>query len=104
LTAIESLITIAPVMGISRQAGELSGHFAKMKTSMAFKHSINWFPILLVVVPCLWGLCVWLWDWPLAVITALISVYLVQDAWNLVKRKRAAQMESRLLSEKVPRR
>jgi hypothetical protein len=67
---------------------------------MALKHSINWFPILLVVVPCLWGLCVWLRDWPLAVITALISVYLVQDACNLVRRKRAAQKESKLLREK----
>ena len=74
-----------------------------MKTSTASKHSINWFPILLVVVPCLWGLCIWLRDWPLAVITALISVYLVQDAWNLVKRKRVAQKESKLLREKVPR-
>jgi heme O synthase-like polyprenyltransferase len=74
-----------------------------MKTSTASKHSINWFPILLVVVPCLWGMCFWLRDWPLAVITALISVYLVQDAWNLVKRKRAAQKESKLLREKVPR-
>ena len=74
-----------------------------MKTSTASKHSINWFPILLVVVPCLWGMCFWLRDWPLAVITALISVYLVQDAWNLVKRKRAAQKESKLIREKVPR-
>ena len=75
-----------------------------MKTSMALKHAINWFPILLVVVPCLWGLCVWLRDWPLAVITALISVYLVQDAWNLVRRKRAAHKESKLLREKALRR
>jgi hypothetical protein len=70
-----------------------------MKNSMALNHSINWFPILLVVVPCLWGLCFWLRDWPLAVITALISVYLVQDAWNLVKTKRAAQKESKRLRE-----
>jgi hypothetical protein len=66
-----------------------------MKNSTGLKHSINWFPILLVVVPSLWGLCFWLRDWPLAVITALISVYLVQDAWNLVKTKRAAQKESK---------
>ena len=71
-----------------------------MKKNTASKHSINWFPILLVVVPCLWGLCFWLRDWPLAVITALMSVFLVHDAWNLVRTKRAAQKESKLLKEK----
>lgn len=71
-----------------------------MKKSTASKHSIDWFPILAVVVPCLWGLCIWLWDWPLAVITALISVYLVLDIWNLVKTKQAARKESRLLKDK----
>jgi hypothetical protein len=74
-----------------------------MKKSTPLKHAIDWFPILLVVVPCLWGLCFWLQDWPLAVITALISVYLVQDAWNLVRTKRAARKESKLLREKVLR-
>jgi hypothetical protein len=67
------------------------------------KHSIDWFPILLIVVPCLWGLCIWLRDWPLAVITALISLYLVVDVWNLVGRRRAAQKESKLSKEKVLR-
>jgi hypothetical protein len=62
------------------------------------KEPIGWFPILLVVVPCLWGLCIWYWDWPLAVITALISVYLVLDVWNLVKTKKAAREESKLLT------
>jgi hypothetical protein len=71
-----------------------------MKKSTTSKKSIGWFPILVVVVPCLWGLCLWLRDWPLAVITALISVYLVQDAWNLVRTKRAAQKEKKLLKEK----
>jgi hypothetical protein len=71
-----------------------------MKKNTASKHSINWFPILLVVVPCLWGLCFWLRDWPLAVITALMSVFLAHDAWNLVRTKRAAQKESKLLKEK----
>ena len=70
-----------------------------MKKSMALKHSINWFPILLVVVPCLWGLCFWYWDWPLAVITSLISVYLVVDAWNLVRKKRAVQKEPKPLKK-----
>ncbi len=74
-----------------------------MKKNTASKHSIDWFPILLVVVPCLWSLCFWFRDWPLAVIAALISVYLVQDVWNLIRTKRAAQKESNLLKEKVPR-
>ena len=64
------------------------------------KEPIGWFPILVVVVPCLWGLCIWYRDWPLAVITALISVYLVVDVWNLVRTKRAAQEESKLLKNK----
>ncbi len=75
-----------------------------MKKNTASKHSIDWFPILLVVVPCLWGLCFWLRDWPLAVITAFISVYLVQDAWNLARTKRAAQKEPKFLKEKGLRR
>ena len=74
-----------------------------MKKSTTLKHSINWFPILLVVVPCLWGLCFWLRDWPLAVITALMSVFLVHDARNLVRTKRADQKESKILKEKVLR-
>ena len=74
-----------------------------MKKNTASKHSIDWFPILLVVVPCLWGLCFWLRDWPLAVITAFISVFLVQDVWSLIRTKRAAQKESKLLKEKVLR-
>ena len=74
-----------------------------MKKNTASKHSINWFRILLIVVPCLWGLCFWVRDWPLAVITAFISVFLVQDAWILVRTKRAAQKESKLLKEKVLR-
>ena len=74
-----------------------------MKESTTLKHAIDWFPILLVVVPCLWGLCFWLRDWPLAVITALISVYLVQDAWNLFRTKRATRKESNLSRGKVLR-
>jgi hypothetical protein len=67
-----------------------------MKKSTALKKPTGWFPILVVVVPCLWGLCFWFRDWPLAVITALISVYLVLDVWNLVRTKRAAQKEPKL--------
>jgi heme O synthase-like polyprenyltransferase len=74
-----------------------------MNENTASKHSINWFPILLFVVPCLWGLCFWLRDWPFAVLTAFISVYLVQDAWNLVSTRRAARKESKLLKEKALR-
>ena len=64
-----------------------------MKKSKALKPPINWFPVLVVAVPCLWGLSFWLRDWPLAVITAFMSVYLVLEAWNLVKVKRAARKE-----------
>jgi hypothetical protein len=67
-----------------------------MKRSTALKQSIGWFPFLVVVVPCLWGLVFWLRDWPLAVIAALMSVYLVLDAWNLVRTRRAVQKEPKL--------
>jgi hypothetical protein len=70
-----------------------------MKKSTPSKKPIGWFPVLVVVVPCLWGLCFWFWDWPLAVITALISVYLVLDICDLVRTKRAAQKESKLLEK-----
>ena len=74
-----------------------------MKKHTASKHSINWFPILLVVVPCLWGLVFWLRDWPLGVIAAFMSVYLVLDALNLVKMRKAARKESKVQEDKIPR-
>jgi hypothetical protein len=64
-----------------------------MKKSTVLKKPINWFPILAVVVPCLWVLSFWFRDWPLAVITALMSVYLVLDVRNLARTKRAARKE-----------
>ena len=73
-----------------------------MKKSTALKQSIGWFPVLVVVVPCLWGLVLWYRDWPLAVIAALLSVYLVLDVWNLVKTRRAAREERKLLEKKEP--
>lgn len=73
-----------------------------MKKSTALKQSIGWFAFLVVVVPCLWGLVLWFRDWPLAVIAALLSVYLVLDAWNLVRTRRAAQEERKRLEKKEP--
>jgi hypothetical protein len=73
-----------------------------MKASKAPKQLIGWFPVLVVVVPCLWGLVFWLRDWPLAVIAACMSVYLVLDALNLVKMKKAARKESKGLKDNVP--
>ena len=72
-----------------------------MKKSTALKQPIGWFPILVVVVPCLWVLSFWFRDWPLAVITALMSVYLVLDVWNLVRTKKAAQKEAKFSKKKV---
>ncbi len=73
-----------------------------MKTSKAPKQLIGWFPVLVIVVPCLWGLVFWLRDWPLAVIAACMSVYLVLDALNLVKTKQAARKEANVLKDKLP--
>ncbi len=73
-----------------------------MKTSKALKQLGGWFPVLVLAVPCLWGLSLWLRDWPLAVIAAFMSVYLVLDALNLVKMKKAARKESKVSEDKVP--
>jgi hypothetical protein len=73
-----------------------------MKKNTALKSWGGWLPFLAVVVPCLWGLCFWLQDWPLAVIVALMSVYLAVDAWNLIKTKRVAQKEAKGLKQGEP--
>jgi hypothetical protein len=73
-----------------------------MKAIKTSKQLIGWFPVLVVVVPCLWGLVFWLRDWPLGVIAAFMSVYLVLDALNLVKMKKAARKESKVLKDKMP--
>jgi hypothetical protein len=73
-----------------------------MKKSTALKPSFGWLPFLVVLVPCLWGLSCWLWDWPLAVIAALMSVYLFVDAWNLVKTKRVAPKEPKFPEKNMP--
>jgi hypothetical protein len=72
-----------------------------MKKNAALKPSMNWFPFLVVLVPCLWGLVFWLRDWPLAAITAFMSAYLVLDVWNLVGMKRAVRKEPKFLKRKV---
>ena len=67
-----------------------------MKKSTASKPPINWFPFLVVAVPCLWLLVFWLRDWPLAAITALMSLYQTFDAWKLVAtRRKSAQKEGK---------
>jgi hypothetical protein len=73
-----------------------------MKNSAAFKPWHSWFPFLAVAVPCLWGLVFWLRDWPLATIAAFMSAYLVHDAWNLVKTKRATDKEPVAPEKNVP--
>ncbi len=65
-----------------------------MKNNAAVKPTHGWFLILIFVVPCLWGLVFWVQDWPLGVIAALMSVYLVVDGWNLFKMKRDARKDS----------
>jgi hypothetical protein len=64
-----------------------------MKKSAALIPSKGWLPFLVVVVPCMWVLTFRYRDWPLAIITVLISIYLVVDAWNLVRIRRADPKE-----------
>ena len=75
-----------------------------MPPSGVSRKPVNWFPILAVVVPCLWALSVWLRDWPLAAIAAMTSVYLIVDTVDLVRKKRAAREASKSSSQEAPRR
>ena len=50
----------------------------------------------------MWGLSFWYWDWPLGVIAACMSVYLVQDAWNLVRVKGAGAKDPKVLKKNLP--
>jgi hypothetical protein len=51
----------------------------------------------------MWGLSFWLRDWPLGVIAAAMTVYLVLDAWNLVRIMRTVQKEPKVVEKKGPR-
>ena len=73
-----------------------------MKGSTALKQSKGSLGFLVVAVPCLWGLYLWIRDWTLAGIAAFMSLYLVVDAWNVVRTKRAARKDAELLNKSVP--
>jgi hypothetical protein len=62
-----------------------------MKKCLALLQSLGWLPFLVVLAPGMWGLALWLRDWALAAIAALLSVYLLLDFWNWVQKKRARQ-------------
>ena len=65
-----------------------------MNKQPVVKSTFAWLPFLVVLVPCLWGCAFWLWDWVLAAIATLLSVYLVFDLWQWVRRKRATHQDS----------
>ena len=73
-----------------------------MKGSTALKQSKGSLGFLVVAVPCLWGLYLWIRDWTLAGIAAFMSLYLVVDAWNVVRTKRAGRKDTELLKKSVP--
>ena len=64
-----------------------------MKKFPGWIQSIGWLPFLVVLAPGMWGLGLWLRDWGLAAIAALLSVYLVLDIWNWVGKKRSAHKD-----------
>jgi len=64
-----------------------------MKKCIALIQSIGWLPFLVFLAPCMWGLALWLRDWVLATVAAVLSVYLVLDIWNWVGKKRTAPKE-----------
>jgi predicted DCC family thiol-disulfide oxidoreductase YuxK len=65
-----------------------------MKKCIALIQSIGWLPFLVFLAPGMWGLALWLRDWALAAVAAVLSVYLVQEIWNWVGKKRTPQKES----------
>ncbi|HOX57975.1 MAG TPA: hypothetical protein P5205_13430 [Candidatus Paceibacterota bacterium] len=73
-----------------------------MKKNAASKQSKGWLTILVFVVPCLWALAVRYWDWMLATIAGLLSVYLVLEVWVLVKARRAARRDRERREDKTP--
>lgn len=73
-----------------------------MKYSTALKRSKASVRLLVVVVPAMWALYFWMRDWVIAVIAALMSIYLVFDAWNLVRLRRAARQDPEFLEKNIP--
>ncbi len=72
-----------------------------MKNGTALKQSKTSVGFLAVVVPCMWGLFIWLGWWQLAAIAAFMSLYLLMDLWNMWKIKRALEQDPGFLKKKV---
>jgi hypothetical protein len=73
-----------------------------MKNSTALKQSKGSVRFLIFVVPCMWALFLWLGWWQLAAIASFMSLYLVMDAWNVLRIKRAADKDPEFIKKKVP--
>lgn len=61
----------------------------KDRTASTPSKGSTWF--LMVAVPCMWGLFLWLGDWTLGAIAAIMSLYLLVDVWNMLRVKRASE-------------
>jgi len=86
--------------GVSGEA--ILAKFANRENGTALKRSKGWLGFLVVAVPCVWGLYFWLRDWTLAGIAACMSVYLVVEAWNVVRTKSAARKDPTFLKKNGP--
>ena len=73
-----------------------------MKNGGALKQFRGSLGFLVVAVPSVWGLYFWLRDWTLGAIAALMSLYLVVDAWTAVRTKRAARKDPEFSKKNVP--
>jgi hypothetical protein len=73
-----------------------------MKNSTALKQSKGSVRFLSVVVPCMWALFLWLRWWQLAALAAFMSLYLMLDAWNIIRIKKATEKDPDYLKRKVP--
>ena len=73
-----------------------------MKNSTALKQSKVSVRFLIVVAPCVWGLFLWLHWWQLAAVAAFLSLYLLMEAWNAWRIRRALKDDPEFLKKKVP--
>jgi hypothetical protein len=74
-----------------------------MKYSTALKRSKGSVRFLLMAVPCMWALYFfWLRHWAVLAFAAFMSFYLLMDAWNIRKIKRAAKEDPEFLKKKIP--
>lgn len=73
-----------------------------MKYSTALRQSKQSVKFLLIAAPAMWGFFIWFHAWPLAAIATLMTLFLLMDAWNIIKIKREVEKAPDCLKQKIP--